>query len=827
VHNANDATVYPLAPGAGPARTVTFPPGWLAADATTLDGAYAHAFADENGDRHAQPGEEIGRTADGDFKYPLHDFTAQVRSHGGPDGCGAVMCTWDAAVPGSWRVNREADTVQAFYLTNVFHDHLAEPGIGFVPPFAFEKATGDAVTLSADQGAATAPGDTPNFGFFNNATMDTPPQGRSPNLNMFLFKSDTDFDPHLDVNGGDDALVLWHEYTHGLTSRLITTADGVAAVTDGQAAALGEGWSDWYALDFADREGLMVDDPDVDGDMYEGAHVDLPSAQFPGGHVSRSQGIDCAVGVGSPDPLTNCPGSGTAGAGGYTLGDFFKVAPLLDVHADGEIWGETLWDVRRALIEHTRSDDAGARLAEELITEGLRLSPPNPTFLEGRDAILAADRALQLGLQDTLWQVFARRGMGFYAGTTSVSDREPVEDFNVPPASQLPNGTLTGTVTDSQSGAPIADVAVNLGPLNTKTDAAGRYTLSVVQGRYPRLRFTAGGYDQSLSTPFTVAPAVTAVHDIKLVRDWAASAGGATISDASVGDEDGGGSTCGPAAMIAQDDAHGWEMINPTPLPPEEPSQSKPFAIVKLPRAIDVDHIGIDPSARCLGGNHPDQSASLRDYRLQVSQDGRTFRPFKGDGNGTFGTGDLNRLNLIAPDGDNGRGVRFVRIDPLEPQDETCGFQCEGSFLLDIGQLEVYGTPSGGESPAPSPAPAATPEPARPVATPAPTPAPASAKPTAKIPASGRRGRITIAVSCSCTVRAKLVASAATARRDRLRRRTLAVATKTLRASATVTLRLSPGVLHTLARLHKRSIAATVTVVAAGTTVERTVEISR
>jgi extracellular elastinolytic metalloproteinase len=821
--NANDATIFPLAPGASPARDVTFPDGWLERAAASLDGAHAHVWTDVNGDDAVNPGEEVGSTGAGDFKYPLHDFTAQVTDRLGPAGCGRVLCTWDSSVRGSWRANRELDGVQAFYLVNTFHDHLAEPDtIAFLPPFAFERATGDAIQVNADEGAATDGGEAPDMFHVNNADFLTRPQGQAPQMEMFLFKYST-FAPHLEVNGGDDALVLWHEFTHGLTSRLITTADGEEALDLGQAGAMGEGWSDWYALDFAEREGLMIDDPDVNGDVNEGAHVDGTSDFNPGGHLARSQGIDCPVGAGSPEPTTRCPGGFATGAGGYTYGDYAKVQQFPEVHADGEIWGETLWDLRRALIEHAGSHDEGTRLAELLVTEGLRLTPPQPTMLEARDAILAADRALQLGLQDVLWPVFARRGMGFYASTTSVTDAAPLEDFNVPPGPDAPKGDLAGTVTDSRTGLGVPDVTISLGPLTTHTDASGRYALTVPQGRYSRMRYSAAGYDEHTSTPFTIAGG-TAVRDISLDRDWAASAGGARISDQSIGADDEGTITCGPAAMLTQDSRHGWVMANPTPLPPLEPSEHVPFAVVELPRTIDADHIGIDPSPRCLG-DHSDQSAALREYRLEVSEDGRTFRPFAGDGHGTFGPGDLERLNLIAPDGDSGRNVRFVRITPLEPQDETCPtFECEGSFELNVGQLEVFGAvPGSRPAPAPAPAPpAATP--------PAAAPPGAVARPTARIAASGRHSRIAVEVTCArpCAVRARLVASAATAKRDRLRLRTLASATRTVRSTATVTLKLAPRVVRTLKRLHQRSISGTITVaIVGGPTVKRVVRIAR
>jgi hypothetical protein len=378
---------------------------------------------------------------------------------------------------------------------------------------------------------------------------------------------------------------------------------------------------------------------------------------------------------------------------------------------------------------------------------------------------------------------------------------------------------LTGTVTDSRTGLGVPDVTIGLGPLTAHTSASGRYALTVPQGRYSRLRYSAAGYDENTSTPFTVAGQPT-VKDISLDRDWAAAAGGARISDQSIGADDEGTITCGPAAMLAQDSRHGWVMANPTPLPPLEPSEHMPFAVVELPRAIDVDHIGIDPSPRCLGG-HSDQSAALGEYRLEVSEDGRTFRPFAGDGRGTFGPADLERLNLLAPEGDRGRNVRFVKITPLEPQDETCPtFVCEGSFEVNVGQLEVFGTVAGSRTaPAPTPSPTAG---ARPAAAPP--------RPSARIPASGRRGRIAIAVTCAspCRVRAKLVASAATARRDRLRQRTLASATTTVRSTTTVTLKLAPRVVRTLERLRRRSIRGTLTVaIAGGPTVKRVVLIAR
>ena len=72
--------------------------------------------------------------------------------------------------------------------------------------------------------------------------------------------------------------------------------------------------------------------------------------------------------------------------------------------------------------------------ARRLVTQAMRLSPPEPSFLDMRNAILLADEAAGGTRRDAIWTVFARRGMGYYASTTGSDDTSPVEDFSTPPA---------------------------------------------------------------------------------------------------------------------------------------------------------------------------------------------------------------------------------------------------------------------------------------------------------------------------------------------------------------------------------------------------------
>ena len=83
----------------------------------------------------------------------------------------------------------------------------------------------------------------------------------------------------------------------------------------------------------------------------------------------------------------------------------------------------------------------GVQRAREYITDGMRLSPAGPTFLNMRDAILQADANRGLRDRDAIWAVFAGRGMGLNARTTGDNDRFPVEDFTRPPPLAVPDRT--------------------------------------------------------------------------------------------------------------------------------------------------------------------------------------------------------------------------------------------------------------------------------------------------------------------------------------------------------------------------------------------------
>jgi extracellular elastinolytic metalloproteinase len=662
VNKVEDATglaweYYPDAPNGGSQASVDFTAmGWLGSS-TALTGSYARVFSDLDDDNDvAVVGEEITPSG-GNWN---HVFTPKAGLQ-----CSPSTCSWDSTTTGSWTTNRRQNGTQVFFFVNTFHDHLKnDPDIGFgaTSTEAFEGA--DKVIAHSDDGAKTGDaGSTlgsnmPDDAHLSNANMFTPPNGQSPTMQMYLFTNFGGGDPTPDVNGGDDASVVYHEYTHGLSSRLITYSNGWSALDTPQAGALGEAWSDWYAMDYLVGQGFAPDtasDGEVVLDLYVGN----------GGGTLRTEGLDCPVGSGS----ASCPGFGGAGSGGYTYGDFGNVVTGPEVHADGEIWGQTLWDLRTVV---------GVSDARFLVTEGMRLSPPNPSFLDMRNAILQANEVGVAGGRTdhdaALWQLFADRGMGYFASSVSGFDGDvtPIEDFQAAPdPTQL--GSFTGTVMNKDTGQPVAGVFVAIaghdsgfvGDFSDVTDAAGRYVISnVVAGDYPELFTHKPGYDGTVIDPDPViANTPTTVSPLQIRRDWASALAGGRIHSFT-GPNNAPFCGTGPGGAIDQALFTGW--------PSDMPAGQR--IIVKLPAYVDVSAIAVDPGATCGDTN----DAALRKYRIEFSKSGTSW---SGAFTKTFA--DHSKEGTLDTVAISRKAVRYVRLTML---------QNWGSLdFIDMSELEIYG----------------------------------------------------------------------------------------------------------------------------------------
>ena len=339
--NASVFDNYPGAPVGGTQRTQDIEP-YLDAGATTLTGPFARTWLDINDNDAAGASEEVAPGA-----YPFTAFAA-----GAANFCTAAkLCAWDPADRDSWITNKNEAAVQAHYFVSNFHDHLATAPIGFT--VASGNFEGDDAVERQRQRRRRHGGDGgPDGDHVDNANMNTFPEGTPPRMQMYLFEPLPGV-PFRAINGDDSGDVLYHEYTHGLSNRLVIDADGFGALNSQQAGSMGEAWSDWYAKDYMNRAGFQTDTA-TEGDVFMGEYTDGPQ---PAPHAPariRTEGLDCPVGSTRRPAragVTWIPtASRTPAPAATRTGTSARSSAAPEVHADGEIWAQTLWDLRTALV---------------------------------------------------------------------------------------------------------------------------------------------------------------------------------------------------------------------------------------------------------------------------------------------------------------------------------------------------------------------------------------------------------------------------------------------------------------------------------------------
>jgi hypothetical protein len=125
-------------------------------------------------------------------------------------------------------------------------------------------------------------------------------------------------------------------------------------------------------------------------------------------------------------------------------------APNSEVHNAGEVWAQMMWEAYNVVIDNRGFVEAHRRMTDYVVA-GLLLTPPEATFTEARDAILAAAGALDTDDMILMAAAFAGRG----AGTCAVS---PARD-SVDNAGVVESGTIAAKL--ETSPATISDDGVS------------------------------------------------------------------------------------------------------------------------------------------------------------------------------------------------------------------------------------------------------------------------------------------------------------------------------------------------------------------------------
>jgi len=110
------------------------------------------------------------------------------------------------------------------------------------------------------------------------------------------------------------------------------------------------------------------------------------------------------------------------------------VGPNSFVHNAGEVWCAALWEVFVNLVAQYGHYEAERRMLRYVIG-GLKLTPSRPTYVQARDAVIAAIGALDRRDLLPAWRGFAKRGLGNGAvapGPESKDLTGVIESFTVP-----------------------------------------------------------------------------------------------------------------------------------------------------------------------------------------------------------------------------------------------------------------------------------------------------------------------------------------------------------------------------------------------------------
>jgi len=233
--------------------------------------------------------------------------------------------------------------------------------------------------------------------------------------------------------------VIVHEYTHGISIRLTGGAGNSGCL--GNFEQGGEGWSDWYAL-------AMTTTSDNTANQVRGIGT-YAAGQPTDGDGIRTYPYTRNMNV-NPHTYSNINGESVP-------------------HGVGSVWCVMLWDMYWNLVDEYGFDNdlytgtGGNNMAMQLVTDGLKLQPCSPTFLDARDAILEADMLNYDGANQCLiWETFARRGLGASAIAGGV------EAFDLPDACNFTFRVNKTGVTEADAGDIIT---YNLEIINGRTVA--------------------------------------------------------------------------------------------------------------------------------------------------------------------------------------------------------------------------------------------------------------------------------------------------------------------------------------------------------------------
>jgi len=307
-----------------------------------------------------------------------------------------------------------AKTVQAFYMANLMRDLFYDAG--------FTEAAGNAQSSNFARGGVE---NDPLIVHINSFTfVSTPEDGVSPVIHLGRSRGgDTSF----------DTTVFAHEWAHYMFRRLVNP---VSPLLDNQARAINEGWADVVGLLMSLKPMQLENDTSkgFSSSYAMGSYFtqDRTSATFPDPFFYGIRRYP--YGQMNPFLFRHIAHKEPLPAG-FTYSDYiFRGTQNSQIHTAGEIWANTVWDCfQNILLSRIGNSFASKRdLLASYVVGGMASTPPNPTYLEARNGLLAAIKSSSSADYASCRSSFASKGMGSAAVSpprTSKTFARVVESF--------------------------------------------------------------------------------------------------------------------------------------------------------------------------------------------------------------------------------------------------------------------------------------------------------------------------------------------------------------------------------------------------------------
>lgn len=604
--------------------------GWIPDGQNETDGNNVEAGLDRDTIQGVDTinGRAVGNNRVFDFPFSPYNPNTGTGDSPTPPGEPPFNCS-QIPQPHAFIDAQKAAVTQYFYITN--WTHAAFYSLGFTEAarnfqhlnFGRGGVEGDRLSAESQDCSGT-----------NGANFATPADGTRPRMQMYIWTG-----PPVDIDTAVDAQIVIHEFTHGLSNRLHGNSTGL---TTNMARAMGEGWSDFYANALLSAS----DDPATGIYAIAGYTTHLFFSNFSNNYYYGIRRYPKAI-LSYTGGINNKPHNALTFSFANTSCNprlsetefAFPRGPVGNttcdqIHNLGEIWAVTLWEVRSRFIQRLGFQEGNRRVLQ-FVTDGMKISPLAPTFLQARDAILAAAQASSASPESAadvadVWAGFAARGMGISASIqnqgTGNNNTVVTEAFDTPGLTQTPAISIDDSVGNG-SGFPDPgeSVLVELPLTNNSGVTANNVSVTLTGGG--SANFGNIGHTQTVtrSIPYTVPSASPCGAVIQLEFQVTSSLGPQTFARTiTLGEPivsatenfDGVTAPAFPAGWTAQPVSNGVNFVTSTSTPFSSPNA----AFAANPATVGG---GTDLTSPAFSINSPSATVSFRNnYATEAGWDG-------------------------------------------------------------------------------------------------------------------------------------------------------------------------------------------------------------